>query len=277
MSQIADGNYYVVSGWMINKLDLGNTELMVFAIIYGFCQHDEFNGSYHGSLQYLADFTGTTKQTIIKVLKSLVGKGYVEKLESYQNNVKFCSYKINTTLVENLTGSKKSLIGGKESLPGGGKKSLIGGSKESLPNNEYSDNKSFDNKDIFNIQAVIDLYNSICVSYPKVQKISERRKTAIKARLKDYTIDEFKKAFTNAENSDFLRGKNNRGWRADFDWLMNENNLAKALEGNYDNNGANSKEKEQKLDPKESYKGKTIYEMTPEEREAAYEEGWDDV
>ena len=43
------------------------------------------------------------------------------------------------------------------------------------------------------------------------------------------------------------------------------------------NNGANSKEKEQKLDPKESYKGKTIYEMTPEEREAAYEEGWDDV
>ena len=43
------------------------------------------------------------------------------------------------------------------------------------------------------------------------------------------------------------------------------------------NNGANSKEKEQKLDPKESYKGKTIYEMTPEEREIAYEEGWDDV
>ncbi len=43
------------------------------------------------------------------------------------------------------------------------------------------------------------------------------------------------------------------------------------------NNGANNKGKEQKLDPKESYKGKTIYEMTPEEREAAYEEGWDDV
>ena len=132
MSQISDGNYYVVSGWMINKLELGNTELMVFAIIYGFCQHDEFNGSYHGSLQYLADFTGTTKQTIIKVLKSLVEKGYIEKSESYQNNVKFCAYKINTTLVEDLTGSKKSLIGGKESLPGG--------SKETLPNNKIIDN-----------------------------------------------------------------------------------------------------------------------------------------
>lgn len=92
------------------------------------------------------------------------------------------------------------------------------------------------------VEEVVLLYNSICVSYPKVQKISERRKTAIKARLKDYTIDEFKKAFTNAENSDFLRGKNNRGWRADFDWLMNENNLAKALEGNYDNKGGNNNE-----------------------------------
>lgn len=146
MSQISDGNYYVVSGWMINKLNLGNTELMVFAIIYGFCQHDEFNGSYHGSLQYLADFTGTTKQTIIKVLKSLVGKGYIEKSESYQSNVKFCAYKINTTLVENLTSGKKSLMGGKKSLMGGGKKSLMGGSQKSIPNNESLDNESLYNK-----------------------------------------------------------------------------------------------------------------------------------
>lgn len=43
------------------------------------------------------------------------------------------------------------------------------------------------------------------------------------------------------------------------------------------NNGKNNKEPPKSTDPKESYKGKTIYEMTPEEREAAYEEGWDDV
>ena len=130
MSQISDDNYYVVSGWMINKLNLGNTELMVFAIIYGFCQHDEFSGSYHGSLQYLADFTGTTKQTIIKVLKSLTEKGYIEKSENYQNNVKFCTYKINSAVLENLTG---------------GKKSLMGGGKESLPNNKSLDNESLNN------------------------------------------------------------------------------------------------------------------------------------
>ena len=43
------------------------------------------------------------------------------------------------------------------------------------------------------------------------------------------------------------------------------------------NNGKNKKKYPKRTDTKESYKGKTIYEMTPEEREAAYEEGWDDV
>lgn len=100
------------------------------------------------------------------------------------------------------------------------------------------------------VEEVVHLYNLICVSYPKVQKISERRKAAIKARLKDYTIDEFKKAFTNAENSDFLKGKNNRGWRANFDWFMNDNNLAKVLDGNYGNGGGNNGGNQQPEQPK---------------------------
>lgn len=241
MSQISDANYIVISGWMINRLGLSGTELIVFAIIYGFCQHDSCNGSYHGSLQYLADFTGTTKPTVIRVLKSLAEKGYIEKSECYQNNVKFCSYSISLPVVENLTGSKETLPGSKISLPGGSKETLPGGSKISLPNNKTSDNKSFDNKIINKIQEVVELYNSICISYPTVQKMSERRKSAIKARLQDFTLEEIKKAFTNAENSDFLKGKNDRGWRASFDWLMNENNLAKVLEGNYDNKKGSDK------------------------------------
>lgn len=90
-------------------------------------------------------------------------------------------------------------------------------------------------------QKIVDSFNSICVSYPTVQKLSERRKSAIKARLQDFTLEEIKKAFTNAEKSDFLKGKNDRGWRASFDWLMNENNLAKVLEGNYDNKKGSEK------------------------------------
>ena len=65
--------------------------------------------------------------------------------------------------------------------------------------------------------------------------MSESRKNAIKARLNTgYTVDDFKTLFEKAEASDFLKGKNNRNWRATFDWLICDRNMAKVLDGNYD-------------------------------------------
>ena len=40
--------------------------------------------------------------------------------------------------------------------------------------------------------------------------------------------------FRKAENSNFLKGANNRNWSANFDWLMKDANFAKVLDGNYD-------------------------------------------
>ena len=84
---------------------------------------------------------------------------------------------------------------------------------------------------------VADLYNSICVSYPKVTVLSEKRKKAINARLKsmNYSLEAFRTLFEKAEMSDFLKGRNNRDWRANFDWLIRDANMAKVLDGNYDN------------------------------------------
>ena len=57
-------------------------------------------------------------------------------------------------------------------------------------------------------QSVVALFHEICVSYPKVRSLSEARKKAIKARLKTYSMDDFRTVFENAENSSFLKGKN---------------------------------------------------------------------
>ena len=40
--------------------------------------------------------------------------------------------------------------------------------------------------------------------------------------------------FEKAENSSFLKGANNRNWSATFDWLIKDSNMAKTLDGNYD-------------------------------------------
>ena len=93
-------------------------------------------------------------------------------------------------------------------------------------------------KEKINYQEIVDLYNDTCVSLPALVKLTDSRKRQIKARLKNNSFDDFKKVFEKAEASDFLKGLKNsdgRDWKANFDWLMKENNMIKVLEGNYDN------------------------------------------
>lgn len=84
-------------------------------------------------------------------------------------------------------------------------------------------------------QLVADMYNEICISFPSIRSLSDARKKAIKARLKSYTLDDFKLLFEKAEASSFLKGANDRNWSATFDWLIKDSNMAKVLDGNYDN------------------------------------------
>lgn len=87
-------------------------------------------------------------------------------------------------------------------------------------------------KESISCQQVVDLYHSICKSFPSVRSLSDARKRAIKARLKSYTLEDFKTVFENAEASSFLKGEDG-GWKASFDWLIKEANMLKVLEGNY--------------------------------------------
>ena len=83
--------------------------------------------------------------------------------------------------------------------------------------------------------GIMDAYNTICPSFPSIRSLSEARKKAIKARLNTYTVEDIHEAFRKAEASDFLKGKNDRNWQANFDWIMKDANMAKILDGNYDN------------------------------------------
>ena len=88
-------------------------------------------------------------------------------------------------------------------------------------------------KEKIDYQQIADLYNDTCVSFPRLTKLSDKRKKAIRARLRTYSLDDFKKLFEMAEASSFLKGQNRRNWSATFDWLITDGNMAKVLDGNY--------------------------------------------
>ena len=98
-NKVKSENYIVIQGYMVKDLKLKGNELLIYAIIYGFSQTE--NQVFSGSLQYLADWTNSTKAGVIKNLKSLIDKGLIKKEERYINGVKFCEYyatKFNTLL-----------------------------------------------------------------------------------------------------------------------------------------------------------------------------------
>lgn len=105
-------------------------------------------------------------------------------------------------------------------------------------------------KDRFPYQEITDLYNRICTELPACVKLSESRKKEIRARLASgYTVEDFKTLFQKTKESSFLTGGNNRNWIAGFDWLIRDGNMAKVLEGNYDDRTMGPRTKQEQQAP----------------------------
>lgn len=95
---IKDYNYLHINAWMVTRLGLKGNSLIIYAIIFAFSQIDDH--TFHGSLQYLADWTSSTKQSVMKCLKELIGRGLITKDIRTINNVKYVDYKICEDAIE---------------------------------------------------------------------------------------------------------------------------------------------------------------------------------
>ena len=67
--------------------------------------------------------------------------------------------------------------------------------------------------------------------------MSDQRKGNVRSMIREYggDVQMVYKAIDKAMASDFMNGKNGKGWVASFDWMMCPSNFPKVLEGNYDN------------------------------------------
>lgn len=83
----------------------------------------------------------------------------------------------------------------------------------------------------------VKAYNAMAdrAGLAQVQKLHDTRKAKLRARLKDCGgLEGWSVALAKVEASPFLTGQNDRGWRADFDFLMRESSFTKLMEGAYD-------------------------------------------
>ena len=89
-------------------------------------------------------------------------------------------------------------------------------------------------------ESIKNLYNTLCPSLPPVKVISEKTKQAIQNLSYEFDINQLNEVFEKAEASSFLKGNNERKWQASFDWLIKAENIAKVLNGNFDDKETSS-------------------------------------
>ena len=83
-------------------------------------------------------------------------------------------------------------------------------------------------------QKIVDIFNSLCPSFPKVKFLSDSMISNISNLVERFPEPDISTAFQKCEKSSFLKGNNPRKWKASFDWIIKPQNLPKILNGNYD-------------------------------------------
>ena len=191
MGKIRADNYIMIQGWMVTELELKGNELMIFAIIHGFSQDGETR--FTGGLQYLADWTNSTKQGISKNLKSLVNKGYIAKEEKIINGVKFCEYyatKFNEVLNKVELGMQQSLTPMQQSLTGGIKQSLTN-NEDNIINKNINNISNIDKKDYYPLDEKLnDAFKDFIQYRKKIRKpMTPRAIKLIMSKLDELSSD----------------------------------------------------------------------------------------
>jgi len=131
---------------------------------------------------------------------------------------------------------------------------------------QLSSRKKFcddESKQIFDLPG---LWNEKVKNFlPLVTTVTQKRKTAIKARLKEKPDPEYwAQVIDRILKSRFCLGESNTNWRANFDWLLRPDTHVRVMEGRYDNLSMQSNSK---YDRNMSVLKKAMQKITAEEGE----------
>ena len=84
-------------------------------------------------------------------------------------------------------------------------------------------------KDVVDFAGLISFFNRAMdqakAIIPRCQSCEGKRREFVRARIREHGMEKVYEMITKASESDFLNGKNARGWIADFTWLFRPSNF----------------------------------------------------
>lgn len=187
---------------------------------------------------YAAKGLHWTEEKVQKIKKILVRLGLIEDITARNESNRITGHYIKVKFIW-----KKETIdelNHPPAIPGGGMNQGVefsGGNALSANSiNALSANKEMLSEELLTPQDIFKLWNRYVenTSISKIIKLSSSREKHLRARIKELpTHKEWRTLFKQICDSSFLTGKNDRNWTIDFDWMINETNFTKLLEGKF--------------------------------------------
>lgn len=201
-----------------------NVVFLLFIRLLLLC--DRRTGSYRCGRTQLALISGENPFTSYKALKRLEAHGMVRltpcpkyTIINITNWTKYQSTEQNNTFGEQLENSQENSSEQGETNTSGTAEKNPGNSKVTL--NKKEETRTNNNVELATqIQTVYDLFCDSFNRNPNQYKLTSQRKIKIKARIKDAGIEMVTSAIRKTSKSSFHNGDNDRGWKADLDFIL---------------------------------------------------------
>jgi hypothetical protein len=181
----------------------------------------------------IAEIFSTPKRTVERAISDLKKQGYIRDIGRGKNGrcLVADTDKMSAGATDKMTVSDTDKLSVEIPTPSGANTDVLADHKERRKRREEIEEKNQPET-----QSFVDLWNSKR-NLPRIKSFTGQRQKHFQARMRQpFFAQNRAEIIERISRSSFCTGGNDRGWRADIDWLLkNDTNFAKVLEGRYDN------------------------------------------
>lgn len=176
-----------------------------------------------------------------KTIRLMVGSVSIDVLKKFirDNEGNFFNERMQSEIEKRMQFIQTRIDNGQK----GGRPKKANGKPNGYPNGKANENlieNENENEVIIKSSNGIDYenfvlnYHNLCPQMNKVQVLNDLRKGFINARVSEFGSEKVTSVIRKAGESEFLNGKNDKSWKADFEWILRPTNFVKIMEGKYD-------------------------------------------
>ena len=192
---------------LIQDNPLSSNAQCLYNYLLNKCSELGWKSEFSVSNLIVCGFTNLSRQALDRARNELVQKGFLQYKKGHSNQAG--KYLIVSFDTQNDT-QDDTQSDTQDNTQGGHTVSTLNKLNKTKRNKTIKEEKEKKRK------KVVELYNSLCVSLPHIQKVTEKREKAINNFIKEFTIEQFENICIKANSSDFLTGINERRLESRF-------------------------------------------------------------